>query len=33
MLIIQPLTADGNLGSKYVMYGAHNAPSRSWTAR
>jgi hypothetical protein len=29
MLIIQPLTADGNRGSKYVMYGACNAPSRS----
>jgi hypothetical protein len=29
MLIIQPLTADDNLGAKYVMYAAYSGPRRS----
>jgi hypothetical protein len=28
-LIIQPLTADDNLGAKYVMYAAYSGPRRS----
>jgi hypothetical protein len=28
MSIIQPLTADGDLGAKYAMYAAYNGPSR-----